>query len=76
MWVTRYGAWALFLIAATPLPQTPAIAFAAITRLPVLEVLVALFAGKLLKYSIYAWLVARFPDHFVRYLRSDSFSQS
>jgi membrane protein YqaA with SNARE-associated domain len=74
-WVARYGAWALFLIAATPLPLTPAVAFSAITRLPVLEVLVALFAGKLVKYGVYAWLVARFPEHFTRYLRSASFSR-
>jgi len=73
-WVTNYGAWALLVIAASPLPQTPALAFAAITRLPVLEVLVALFTGKLVKYGVYAWLVARFPGHFARYLRSDSFS--
>lgn len=74
-WVTRYGAWALFLIAATPLPQTPALAFAAITRLPVLEVLVALLVGKLFKYGTYAWLVARFPEHFTRHLRSTSVSR-
>lgn len=74
-WITRYGAWALFLIAATPLPQTPALAFAAITRLPAPEVLIALLTGKLIKYGVYAWLVARFPEHFARYLRSNSFAR-
>ena len=75
-WVTRYGAWALLAIAASPLPQTPAVAFAAISRLPPLEVLLALLVGKLLKYSIYAWLIAHFPDYFARYPRSDSLSHS
>jgi membrane protein YqaA with SNARE-associated domain len=74
-WVTRYGAWALFLIAASPLPQTPALAFAAITRLPVPEVLIALLAGKLIKYGVYAWLVTRFPERFTRYLPSNSFAR-
>lgn len=74
-WITRYGAWALFLIAAMPLPQTPALAFAAITRLPVPEVLIALLAGKLIKYGLYAWLVARFPGHFKRFARSDAFAR-
>lgn len=74
-WITRHGAWALFLIAATPLPQTPALAFAAITRLPVPEVLIALFTGKLLKYGIYAWLVARFPEHFAHHIRSSAFAR-
>ena len=71
-WLTRYGSWALFVIAASPLPQTPALAFAAITRLPVGEVLVALLLGKLFKYGVYAWLVARFPDHFARYVRGET----
>jgi membrane protein YqaA with SNARE-associated domain len=75
LWVTRYGAWALFLIAASPLPQTPALAFSAITRLPVPEVLVALLTGKVIKYGVYAWLVARFPERFTRYLRSNSFAR-
>lgn len=75
-WVTRYGAWALFVIAATPLPQTPALAFAAITRLPVPEVLIALLTGKLIKYGVYAWLVARFPEHFKRYVRTNSLART
>jgi membrane protein YqaA with SNARE-associated domain len=74
--VTRYGAWALLAIAASPLPQTPAVAFAAISRLPPLEVLLALLVGKLFKYGIYAWLIARFPGYFARYLRPDSLSHS
>lgn len=65
-WITRYGAWALFLIAATPLPRTPALAIAAITRLPLPEVLIAPLTGKLIKYGVYAWLVARFPEQFAR----------
>jgi membrane protein YqaA with SNARE-associated domain len=63
-WVSAYGTWALFGIAATPLPQTPALVFTAVLRLPVLEVFAALLFGKLLKYSAYGFLAARFPDWF------------
>lgn len=66
VWVSRYGGWALLVVAASPLPQTPALAFAAVSRLPIAEVLAALLLGKLLKYTVYAWLVARFPLHFSR----------
>lgn len=63
-WLTAYGTAALFVIAALPLPLTPALMFAAISRLPVGEVLVALWLGKLLKYAAYAWFTSAFP-HFL-----------
>lgn len=65
-WLGAYGVPALFLIAATPLPLTPALMFAGITRLPVVEVLLALWLGKLVKYLAYAWLASRFPEHAMR----------
>jgi membrane protein YqaA with SNARE-associated domain len=61
-WLSAYGVMALFVIAATPLPLTPALMFAAISRLPVAEVVLALWIGKLAKYLLYAWLAARFPE--------------
>lgn len=63
-WISAYGSWALLGIAATPLPQTPALVFTAVLRLPVLEVFAALFLGKLLKYSAYGFLAVKFPDWF------------
>jgi hypothetical protein len=36
--------------------------FAGISRLPVVEVIAALWVGKLIKYLAYAWLASRFPD--------------
>jgi membrane protein YqaA with SNARE-associated domain len=35
-------------------------------RLPLVEVWLAILLGKLLKYGLYAWLVARFPARFAR----------
>jgi hypothetical protein len=62
IWLTTYGVSILFLIAALPLPLTPALMFAAISRLPAMEVLTALWLGKWLKYSIYAWVSSKFPN--------------
>lgn len=61
-WLTQYGVSSLFVISALPVPLTPALAFAAISRLPVVEVVTALWAGKLLKYMVYAWLASRSPE--------------
>lgn len=60
-WLSNYGVAVLLLIAALPLPLTPALMFAAITRLPVTEVLLALWLGKLVKYAGYGWLTSTFP---------------
>ena len=61
-WLTQYGVGSLFVISALPVPLTPALAFAAISRLPVVEVVAALWAGKSLKYLVYAWLASRSPE--------------
>jgi hypothetical protein len=46
-WLSRYGLTSLLVIAALPVPLTPALMFAAISRLSVAEVLLALWLGKL-----------------------------
>ena len=40
---------------------------ARISRLPVTEVLLALWLGKLVKYTAYAWLVSAFPSQVLRH---------
>ena len=66
-WLTTYGVATLLLIAALPLPLTPVLMFAAVSRLPVVEVLLALWLGKLVKYTAYAWLTSSFPIWAVRH---------
>jgi len=61
-WVSAYGIWALLVIAASPFPQTPALIFAAVSQLPIAELFLALFLGKLLKYSMYGFVAAKFPS--------------
>lgn len=68
-WLEHYGVVSLSVIAALPVPLTPALMFAAISRLPVAEVIAALWLGKLAKYHVYAWLASRFPDRLVRHGR-------
>jgi membrane protein YqaA with SNARE-associated domain len=67
-WISNYGVWALFVVAASPLPQTPALIFTAVSRLPAEDVFFALFLAKLLKYGIYGFVAARFPSLFWRVL--------
>jgi membrane protein YqaA with SNARE-associated domain len=69
-WLSEYGALALFVLMAVPLPvlKTPALAFVAIYRMPIYEVVLAIGMGKLLKYVLYAYVASRFPKYFVRWL--------
>ena len=66
-WLSEYGVLALFVLMAVPvpIPKTPALAFVAIYRMPIYEVVLAIGLGKLLKYNVYALIVSRFPEHFV-----------
>lgn len=66
-WLSEYGATALFLVMAVPLPvpKTPVLAFVAIYRMPIYAVVLAIGLGKLLKYVLYAYIVSRFPSRFV-----------
>jgi membrane protein YqaA with SNARE-associated domain len=66
-WVSAYGTWTLFVFAASPFPQTPALIFTAVSRLPILEVFTALLFGKLFKYVLYGFVAARFPEWVERF---------
>jgi membrane protein YqaA with SNARE-associated domain len=62
-WLSEYGAVALFVLMAAPLPipKVPALAIVAIYRMPIYEAVLAISLGKILKYSLYAYAVSRFP---------------
>ncbi|MEI7970695.1 MAG: hypothetical protein WCJ69_17080 [Betaproteobacteria bacterium] len=64
-WVETFGVIGLFVVAISPLPQTPALAFFGIARHDYALVFVAILAGKALKYGLFAWAATRFPDHFL-----------
>lgn len=67
-WTSRYGVVALFVIAVSPLPQTPALIFLGAAQHDYAGALIAMFAGKLIKYGAFAWTSSHFPEHVGRAL--------
>lgn len=63
-WAADYGIAALFVIAATPLPQTPALIFFGVSHAHYPGIFGAMLAGKLIKYGAFAWFASRFPERF------------
>jgi membrane protein YqaA with SNARE-associated domain len=66
-WLQRYGLLALLVIAASPLPQTPALLVYAMVDPFWPGVLVAIGTGKALKYTLLTWLTARYPGRFLKF---------
>lgn len=65
-WLQRYGLIALLLIAASPMPQTPALFFFAMNNPPILGVLLAIGFGKTIKYLSLSWFTAHYPGRYLR----------
>jgi membrane protein YqaA with SNARE-associated domain len=61
-WIGEYGVWAIFGVGASPLPQMPLLIFFGIVDERILEAFIALFAGKLIKYTLVAWVTQHFPE--------------
>ena len=61
-WIGDYGVWAIFGVGASPLPQMPLLIFFGIVDDRILEAFIALFAGKLIKYTLVAWVTQHFPE--------------
>ncbi|MDE2585686.1 MAG: hypothetical protein KGN39_09840 [Betaproteobacteria bacterium] len=60
-WVARWGHLTLGLVAASPLPQAPAILLCAVRDPAPLTVFVAIAAGKGVKYLVVAFVARRLP---------------
>lgn len=69
-WMHAYGLMALAVIAASPVPQTPAIFFYSMADPSAIGVMAAVGAGKTIKYVVLAGLTARYPARFIRYRRA------
>lgn len=65
-WLANWGVLALAAIAATPLPQSPALFFLAMTEQPWFEIWLALATGKLVKYGMVAYISCHFPNKLKR----------
>lgn len=51
-WINKYGIWAVLLVAATPLPDTPIVILAGSRKLPFRRLLAAEIVGKSALYSL------------------------
>ena len=71
-WIDEFGIWAIFVVGASPLPQMPLLIFFGIVDDRILEAFVALFAGKLIKYTLVAWLSQHFPEKLSFFKRINS----
>jgi membrane protein YqaA with SNARE-associated domain len=66
-WLNTYGLWAIALIAGSPMPQTPALFVYSLAGPSFPGVMLAVGAGKTVKYVCMAWLTAKYPARFIDY---------
>lgn len=66
-WLEHYGLFAIAVVAASPMPQTPALFIYSLANPSLPGVFVAVALGKTVKYVALAWLTARYPARFVAY---------
>lgn len=66
-WIDRHGIWALFGIAALPVFQLPGVCIAGLAELPLTEITIAVFFGRLLKNCVFGSLAAYAPDFILRF---------
>lgn len=61
-WINQYGLWTIFAVGASPLPQMPLLIFYGVVDERIIEAALALWAGKVLKYGVVAWIAQHFPE--------------
>lgn len=69
-WIHEYGLFALAIIAGSPIPQTPAVFVYSLADPSTPGAMLAIGAGKTVKYVFLAWLTARYPARVIGYQRS------
>ncbi|MFN8943308.1 MAG: YqaA family protein [Pseudobdellovibrionaceae bacterium] len=57
----RYGLFVVFVVAASPVFQQPSIILAALAHTPMLTLLAVVFAGRLLKFVLIAYIASHAP---------------
>ena len=66
-WLHDYGLFALAVIAASPIPQTPTVFLYSMADPSTVGAMLAIGLGKTIKYVFLAWLTARYPARFIAY---------
>jgi membrane protein YqaA with SNARE-associated domain len=59
--VGKHGHWALAIIAVSPIPQQPAVAFAGVSHLEADKVFIAVWVGRIAKMGFLAWAATHAP---------------
>lgn len=57
----QWGSIALFLVALSPFAQHPAVALAALSGMPLWDIFLLVFAGRILKYGLWGWISTHAP---------------
>ena len=65
--ISKHGDWALAGIALSPLPQQPAVAIAALGKMPSLLVALLVWLGRFPKYLLFSWLASHSPRVLLRF---------
>jgi len=60
-WFDRWGVWAVFLVAISPLAQQPIILMAAMADMPLPIIGLCVGGGRLIKFLGYAWIASHSP---------------
>lgn len=68
-YVNRYGAWAVGVVAALPFPQVPAVVIAALAGVPLHEIFLGCWLGRLPKWALFSWLTSHAPHLVARFTR-------
>lgn len=66
-WISHDGVWALFAISALPLADHPAVAVAALTHMPMSELLIAMIAAKIIKFGFFGWAASHAPKFLLKF---------
>lgn len=64
--MANWGDWTVFLIALSPIMQHPAIALAAFAGMSLWKIAVLVFAGRAIKYLLFAWLSTHAPGYLLK----------
>lgn len=57
----KYGGWALFAVALSPIMQHPAVALAALAGMSLWEIAAFVFVGRAIKYLVISWISTHAP---------------
>ncbi len=61
-WFKSYGVWAVAGVSALPVTHHPILALVCLAKVPLLDLTAAMLAGRILKFTVYAWICRRSPD--------------